>query len=128
MARRITTSASTARNAINPPFRPFADRILVKPDAAIEHASTVGLVVAARDGKIVESQQQFGRRGTVVAVGPGKRTKKGITMPPTVKPGDIVYFGEFVNTELDLPEGKHFVIQEADITGVEDAADQEQVA
>lgn len=110
-------------------FRPFADRLLVRPDDAIVHASTVGLFIAARDGKIVDSQAQFGRRGTVVAVGPGKRTKNGRELIPlTVKPGDIVYFGEFINTDIDLPEGKHFVIQEADVTGVENAASQEQVA
>jgi chaperonin GroES len=108
-------------------FRPFADRLLVRPDDAIVHASTVGIVVKARDGRIVDSQQQFGRRGVVIAVGPGKRTKNlKETIPLTVKPGDIVYFGEFMNTEIDLPEGKHFVIQEADITAVEggDAAEE----
>lgn len=102
-------------------FRPMWDRVLVKPDEALGHASAL-IAVAPRDGKIVESQQQFGRRGVVVAVGPGKRTKKHVTVPLVVKPGDIVYFGEFVNTEIDLPTGKHFVIQEADICGVEDAA------
>ena len=103
-------------------FRPFRDRVLVRPDDAIVHASSV-IQVAARDGKIVDSQQQFGRRGTVVAVGPGKRDKKGNVHPLSIAPGDVVYFGEFINTEIDLPTGKHFVVQEADITGVEDAAE-----
>jgi len=100
-------------------FKPFADRILVKPDPALEHASQVGILVAPRDGKIVESQQQFGRRGTVVAVGPGKRGKRGNVLPNTVQVGDKVYWGEFISQEVDLPDGKHFVIQEADITAVE---------
>jgi len=102
-------------------FRPFADRVLVRPDDAIVHASEL-IQIATRDGRIVDSQDQFGRRGTVVAVGPGKRDKKGNVHPLSVKEGDIVYFGEFINTEIDLPEGKHFVIQEADITGVENAS------
>ena len=100
-------------------FRPLADRILVKPDDAINHASTVGIVVAPRDGKIVESQEQFGRRGTVIAVGPGKRDKRGYIKPTVLQPGDIVYWGEFINTHIDLPDGRYYVIQEADITGVE---------
>jgi chaperonin GroES len=100
-------------------FRPLADRILVKPDEAIEHASTVGIVVAPRDGKIVESQTQFGRRGKVIAAGPGKRDKKGNTHPLTVKEGDVVYYGEFVNTELEIAGEIYNLIQEADITGIE---------
>ena len=102
-------------------FRPLRDRVLVRPDDAIVHASEL-IQIAVRDGKIVDSDKQFGRRGVVVAIGPGKRDRKGNVHPLTVQPGDIVYFGEFMNTEVDLPEGKHFVIQEADITGVENAA------
>ena len=101
-------------------FRPFGNRVLVRPDAAIDHASNVGIVIAPRDGRIVESQEQFGRRGTVVSVGPGKLTKKGAMLPMTVQPGDIVYFGEFQNTEIDLEGEKHFVISEMDITAVEE--------
>ena len=99
-------------------FRPKFDRVLVKPDEAMTHASEL-IQIATRDGRIVDSQDQFGRRGVVIAVGEGKRDRKGKVHPLTVEPGDIVYFGEFINTEIDLPEGKHFVIQEADITGVE---------
>ena len=103
-------------------FHPRGDRLLVEPDETIEHASSVGIVVAARDGKIVDSQSQFGRRGKVIAAGPGKRTKKGVILPMAVAPGDIVYYGEFVNTELELDGKVYNVIQEADVTGVENAA------
>lgn len=108
-------------------LRPHGDRLLVLPDAAIVHASEL-IHIAPRDGRIVDSQAQFGRRGTVVAVGPGKKDKKGQVHPLTVKEGDIVYFGEFQNAEYEEDGQKYFVIQEADITGVEDAIDQEQVA
>lgn len=120
MGLHIITSV-TMTSPTTETFRPFADRVLVLPDDQISHASTL-IQIAARDGRIVNSQEQFGRRGTVIAIGPGKRDRKGTIHPLTVKPGDKVYFGEFQNAQFDLNGRKHFVIQEADITGVEDAA------
>ena len=101
---------------------PRSDRILARPDDAILHASQVGIVVAPRDGKIVESQQQFGRRGVAVAVGPGKRTKKGVLLPMSVKPGDVIFWGEFMDQTIDVAGIQHYVISEMDVTAIETVA------
>jgi len=111
-------------------FEPTGDRILVKPDAAIEHATISGIVIAPRDGKIIDSQQQLGRTGVVVAVGPGKKTRKGEILPMEVSIGDHVAFGEFMFQRVKLNGEEHFLLQDKDITMVmekDDAAGKEQV-
>ena len=98
-------------------LRPLADRIVVELQQ--EHATQSGVVFPAAkfDGHI-ESQRQYGHRGTVLAVGPGKTTKKGVKLPMSTKPGDVVRFGEFMFSQI--LGTKHLVmIQEADITCVE---------
>ena len=99
-------------------FEPKGDRILVRPDAAIEHATTTGIVIAPRDGKIIDSQNQFGRTGTVMAVGPGKKTKKGETLPVEVAVGDRVMWGEFMHPTARINGEVHFILSDKDITGV----------
>jgi len=96
---------------------PTGDRLLVRPDENIEHASDL-IVIAPRDGEIVESQRQFGRRGTVIATGPGKRLKDGSRAPMSTNVGDTVYFGEFINREYEENGERFFVISEADVTGI----------
>lgn len=104
-------------------MQPRADRILVKPDEYLAHASEVGLVIPPRDGRIIDSQSQFGRTGTIVAVGPGKRDKNGHIHPLVCKTGDRVYWGEFQHPQYEDEDGtKYYVLQEADICGVIDHA------
>lgn len=103
------------------PFAPKADRILVKPDDVLEHVSAAGIVIAAKDG-IVTSQEQWGRSGTVIAVGPGKTTRKGELLPVEVKPGDRVLFGQFQYQRIKENGETFLVMQDKDLTGVFDAA------
>ena len=103
-------------------FIPKFDKVLVKPDAEIAHASQVGILIAPRDGKIIDSQTQFGRAGVVVAIGPGRKTRNGETIAPQIQVGDRVYYGEFINAELELDGQLYNVISEMDITGVENAS------
>lgn len=101
-------------------FRPMADYVLVAPDKDLTAASAL-IVVKPRDGRIVDSEKQYGRTGTVLATGPGKRTKKGHIEPLPVIPGDRIVFGEFIWPTLDENGEICFVIRDKDITGVIDA-------
>jgi len=102
---------------MNQTIRPRHDRILVRLEP--EHQTDSGIVfpAATRDGH-TESQRQYGHRGTVLAVGPGKLTKRGVRIAPTVQIGDVVRFGEFMWPGLG-GDKTLVMIQEADITGVE---------
>lgn len=73
-----------------------------------------------------DAEDQIGNRGTVVAIGPGKRhPKSGTLLPMCVQVGDVVRF-----SELEFPEhkedGKRYaLISEADVTLVESIAEAE---
>lgn len=65
-------------------------------------------------------------QGTVIAVGPGKRNKKGHIRPLTVKPGDFVTYGDLLRGYDFYPKFEengviYRVLQEADIAFITDA-------
>lgn len=100
-------------------LKPLGDRILVEMDESLPNVA--GIYLAPNIAKWREAEDQIGNRGTVVAVGPGKRhPKTGHPMPMTTKVGDIVRF-----SELEFPEhkenGKRYaLISEMDVSGVEE--------
>jgi chaperonin GroES len=96
-------------------LRPLADRLVIEP---LERVRSDVIAVVA------EEKPNLGR---VVAVGPGKRDKKGRIVPLDAKPGDLVRFGTdegYLTYPAFTEGGKRFlVLQEADVAWVnEDAA------
>ena len=91
-------------------FRPTQDYILVRP---IERQHSEALAVITHEKHC---------RGTVLAVGPGKRDKRGRIKPLDTKPGDTIHFG---NGSFDFYpkyyEGNEClrIIQEADVCFIE---------
>lgn len=86
-------------------IKPLADRVLVEP-AAAEVKTASGIIIP-------DSAQEKPQKGTVVAVGPGKKDE-----PTTVKVGDTVLYGKYSGTEISY-EGKDFLImREADIFAI----------
>ncbi|MCS6853182.1 MAG: co-chaperone GroES [Elioraea sp.] len=92
------------------PFRPLGDRVLVEPLPA--ESKTKGGII------IPDTASEKPTRGTVVAIGPGRRAEDGRLLPLDVKPGDTVLYGKWSGTEVKI-SGKDFVIlQETDIFGI----------
>ncbi len=96
-------------------LRPLADRVVVKP---LERVKSEVLAVV---------QDEKPNLGRVVAVGPGKRDKKGRLCPLDAKPGDLVRFGTdqgyLTYTEFEEAGERFLVMQEADLCFIaEDAA------
>lgn len=94
-------------------FRPTHDYLLVLP-LEREHSACLAVISHERHA-----------RGKVVAVGPGKKDKKGRICRLDTKVGDIVHFGDGGKT-LDscyptyIEENKLFrVIQESDVCYIE---------
>ena len=84
---------------------PLADRVLVEP-ADAETTTASGIIIP-------DTAQEKPQKGTVVAIGSGKKDE-----PMTVKAGDTVLYGKYSGTELKL-EGKDFLImREADILAI----------
>ena len=84
---------------------PLADRVLVEP-AAAETTTASGIIIP-------DTAQEKPQKGTIVAVGSGKKDE-----PMTVKVGNTVLYGKYSGTELKL-EGKDFLImRESDILAI----------
>jgi co-chaperonin GroES (HSP10) len=88
-------------------MKPMRDYIFVQQDPEREYAG--GIIVAASK-KIIESQCQLGRYGTVKAIGPDVDQDQ-------LKPGDRICYGEFEYPKT--PDGM-FILQDADVCGVLD--------
>jgi len=86
-------------------IKPLSDRVLVEPVAA-ETQTTSGIIIP-------DTAKEKPQRGTVVAVGNGK---KDHTM--TVKVGDVVLYGKYSGTELKLDAKDYLIMREDDILAI----------
>lgn len=86
-------------------IRPLADRVLVEP-AAAETKTAAGLIIP-------DNAKEKPQRGTVVAIGTGKKDE-----PLTVKIGDTVLYGKYGGTELKLEGKEYLMMRESDILAI----------
>jgi chaperonin GroES len=86
-------------------IKPLADRVLVEPMEAEEKTAS-GLYIP-------DTAKEKPQKGTVIALGPGT---KDITME--VKKGDVVLYGKYAGTEINI-DGKDFLMmKQADILAI----------
>jgi chaperonin GroES len=86
-------------------IKPLADRVLIEPDAAEE--KTAGGII------IPDTAKEKPQKGTVVAVGPGKKDE-----PMTVKIGDTVLYGKYAGTELTISGTNYLIMRESDVVAI----------
>lgn len=84
---------------------PLHDRIIVKR-AEKEQTTSSGILLP-------DSAQEKPQRGEVLAVGPGKTLDSGQVAAVDVKVGDVVLYGKYSGTEVNVG-GEDFVILRAD--------------
>lgn len=84
---------------------PLADRVLVEPAEA--ETTTAGGII------IPDSAKEKPQRGTVVAVGAGKKDE-----PMTVKVGDTVLYGKYSGTEVNVDGADYLIMRESDIYAI----------
>ena len=97
------------------PVRPLHDRVLVKRAEEAEQKSSAGIIIP-------DTAKEKPQKGTVVAVGEGKKDDNGKRIALDVKAGDEVLFGKYAGTEVKI-EGEEFLIMhESDLLGVLTAA------
>ncbi|MFA7471558.1 MAG: co-chaperone GroES [Spirosomataceae bacterium] len=85
--------------------RPLADRVLIEA-APAEEKTAFGIIIP-------DTAKEKPQRGTVVAVGPGKKDE-----PMTVKVGDTVLYGKYSGTELTIDGGEYLIMRESDIYAI----------
>jgi|TARA_R110000737_G_scaffold21067_1_gene39438 chaperonin GroES len=86
-------------------FKPLADRVLIE-SAPAEQKTASGIIIP-------DTAKEKPLKGTVVAAGPGK-----IDEPMTVKKGDMVLFGQYSGTEINVEGKTYLVMRESDIYGI----------
>ena len=86
-------------------IRPLADRVIIEP-AAAETKTASGIIIP-------DTAQEKPQRGTVIAVGPGKKDE-----PMTVTVGDVVLYGKYSGTEFKYEVGDYLIMREADIMAI----------
>ena len=91
-------------------FELFDDRVLVKPNAA-EEKTAGGLYIP-------DTAKEKPQKGKVMAVGKGRVTEDGKTLPLEVREGDSVLFSKYSGTELKLDGQEYLMIREEDVLGI----------
>ncbi len=88
-------------------IRPLEDRILVRPEDAQE--TTVSGIV------IPDTAKEKPQEGTVLAIGPGKRSDTGDLIPMDVKDGDRVVYSKYGGTEITVDGEDLLFLRESDV-------------
>ena len=91
-------------------IRPLYDRIIVK--RATEAEVTSGGIIIPNEAK--EKPQV----AVVVAVGSGRRTKKGAIVPVDIVVGDKVLVSKYGGSIIDVDGEDHLIMKEDDVLAV----------
>jgi chaperonin GroES len=91
-------------------LRPLHDRVLVKRRE--EPDDTHGRII------VPDSAREKPQEGTVIAVGTGKVTDEGKTIPLAVKEGDRILFGKYSGSEVKLDGEEYLIMKEEDVLGI----------
>ncbi len=96
--------------AVEVKLRPLGDRVVVKP-LGREETTKSGIVLP-------DTAKEKPQRGTVVAVGEGRRDDDGDRIPLDVEVGDEVLFAKYAGTEFKLDDEELLILAEKDILAV----------
>lgn len=89
---------------------PLHDRIIV--EAAAKEERTAGGII------LPDNAQEKPQRGSVLAVGPGKRQDSGKLAPMDVKVGDVVLYGKYSGTEVTVGGKDYTILRAEDVLAV----------
>jgi chaperonin GroES len=87
-------------------LKPLHDRVLIEP-AKAEETTASGIIIP-------DTAKEKPQRGTVVAVGDGKKDE-----PITVKVGDAVLYGKYSGTEVSIKGTEFLIMRESDIFAID---------
>ena len=91
-------------------IRPLQDRIIVKRIA--EEEKTAGGII------IPDTAKEKPQSGQVVAVGEGKLSDEGVRINPDVSVGQVVLYGKYSGTEVNVGGEDYLILRESDILAV----------
>jgi chaperonin GroES len=91
-------------------IKPLEDRILVRPEDQ-EETTVSGLVIP-------DTAKEKPQEGTVLAVGPGKRSDTGDLIPMEVKEGDRVIYSKYGGTEIKVDGEELLILSARDVLAI----------
>jgi chaperonin GroES len=106
----MATATATAKKL---KIRPLDDRVVVERFEA-EERTRGGIVLP-------DSAREKPQQGKVIATGPGKLLEKtGERGKMSLKVGDVVFYGKYTGTEIELEGDKFVILRESDVLAVQD--------
>jgi len=91
-------------------LKPLEDRVVVKPQEA--EAVTAGGIV------LPESAKEKPLMGDVIAVGDGKLLDSGARGEMSVKKGDVVLYGKYGGSEVEVDGVEYKILRESELLGI----------
>ena len=91
-------------------IRPLEDRILVRPEEG-EETTVSGIVIP-------DTAKEKPQEGTVLAVGPGKRSDTGDLIPVDVSEGDRVMYSKYGGTEIKIDGEELLILSSRDVLAI----------
>ena len=86
---------------------PLEDRVAIQRTERMEKTRG-GIVLPPR-------AQEAPNQGRVVAVGPGLRRSDGIPIPMRLEVGDLVMFGQYVGTDIEVGGHEVLIVRESEV-------------
>ncbi|MCL7959409.1 MAG: co-chaperone GroES [marine benthic group bacterium] len=91
-------------------IKPMADRVVIEPLEETEEMRG-GLYIP-------DTAKEKPQQGTVVAVGPGRRTDQGELIEVELKKGDRILYGKYSGTEVTVDGNEYLIVRESDVLAV----------
>ncbi len=91
-------------------IRPLEDRIVVRPEEG-EETTASGIVIP-------DTAKEKPQEGTVLAIGPGRRSETGDLIPLDVNEGDRVIYSKYGGTEIKLNDEDLLILSARDVLAV----------
>lgn len=101
---------SNGSSAVAVTLRPLADRVVARP-LGREEMTKSGIMLP-------DTAKEKPMRGTIVAVGQGRRNEKGKRVPMEVQAGDEILFAKYAGTDFKHEEEDLLILSEKDILAV----------
>jgi len=90
-------------------IKPLADRVIVQP---MEKETMKGGII------IPDTAKEKPQQGKIIAVGPGRTDDSGNRIAPEVKKGDVVLYGKYAGTEVNVEGNDYLILREADVLAI----------
>jgi chaperonin GroES len=92
-------------------LKPLGDRVVVEP-LEEEEITASGIILP-------ETAKEKPQKGTILAVGPGRKDENGKIVTMEVKVGDVVLYAKYGGTEVKLDSDRTvLVLRESDILAI----------